>query len=87
MKTKFEADVIQVSDFKQKYLDFCEENRLNPINVTRSLMASYGVETEKLELSYVCRKPLAVLKKEADGKASPSKAKESKRYIAQQESK
>ena len=69
VKTKFEADVIQVSDFKQKYLDFCEENRLNPINVTRSLMASYGVETEKLELSYVCRKPLAVLKKEADGKA------------------
>ena len=31
-------------------------------------MASYGIETEKLELSYVCRKPLADLKKEAKGK-------------------
>ena len=31
-------------------------------------MASYGIETEKEELSFVCRKPLNVLKAEADGK-------------------
>ena len=31
-------------------------------------MASHGVETEKLELSYVSRKNLEVLKKEAKGK-------------------
>ena len=68
MKTKFDADSITVSQFKQKYLEFCEENRLSPVNVTRSLMASYGIETEKLELSYVCRKSLGVLKKEANGK-------------------
>lgn len=69
LKTKFDADSIPVNEFKLKYLDFCEENRLNPVNITRSLMASYGIETEKLELSYVCRKPPAVLKKEAKGKA------------------
>lgn len=31
-------------------------------------MATYGIETEKLELSYVCRKPKSVLEKEAKGK-------------------
>ena len=68
VKTKFDTDQIVVSQFKQKYLDFCEENRLNPVNITRSLMATYGIETEKLELSYVCRKPKSVLEKEAKGK-------------------
>ena len=56
VRTKFDTDVIKVGDFKTQYNEFCEANRLSPLNITRSLMASYGIETEKLELSYVCRK-------------------------------
>ena len=40
VKTKFDSDCIPVNSFKQKYGEFCEENRLDPLNVTRSLMAS-----------------------------------------------
>lgn len=68
VKTKFESDAIPVNVFKLKYREFCDENRLSLMNITRSLMASYGIETEKLELSYVSRKSLEVLKKEAKGK-------------------
>lgn len=32
-------------------------------------MASIGIETEKYELSFICRKPLSVLSEEAEGKS------------------
>ena len=41
--TQFDADIIKVSEFKERYIMFCEANRLFTMIVTRSLMARYGV--------------------------------------------
>ena len=68
LRTKFEADTILVREFKEKYEEFCRHHKLGALDVTRSLMASHGIETEKQELSFVCRKPLTELKARAGTK-------------------
>lgn len=61
--TQFDADVVNVNTFKEKYLKFCEVNRLDNMVVTRSLMNRYGIESSKLELTFIQRKPTNMSKK------------------------
>lgn len=41
--TQFDTDTVKVTDFMDRYEKFCLDHRLQQIEVTRELMASYGL--------------------------------------------
>ena len=54
--TQFDTDQVKVVEFKEKYEKFCLQHRLQPVPITRELMASYGIERVRLEESFLERK-------------------------------
>lgn len=66
--TQFDADVVNVNTFKARYLKFCEVNRLDNMVITRSLMNRYGIESSKLELTFIQRKPHNMSKKQLEAR-------------------
>ena len=51
--TQFDSDVVMVNTFKQRYEKFCEVHRLSQVLVTRQLMSNYGIESIKLDQTFI----------------------------------